>query len=575
MDIANFPALSKDIQAFVERGQLGKDPVAALYGDRRKAYNLFSNLLTDKEMETLKPYLFCHGNRYAQTPSDKPTRVLNFINGDWKVPSKGEFATLKSHADRRISLMEVPASTPEDVEDAISAADAYWKSLAWSEEVTTYRKFVINNFARLMDYFSEDCMREIRQQIPKTRLEAQKDFFEAKRSADHIGGSFEAAVKGELLEPLQPGHVYWRNPYLPAGVSAIITPMNFIWGIPGIHLIGAYMAGVPYVFKGHPFAALSNTTMIRMLIAAGADPRQIHKLEGFGSGIAGLATDKRVAVVCLTGSSGTAKKIQEGRGLGRLRFEGGGCNWAWVDDGYNDEELKKIAVRLSYAKLGFGSHKCTSLHGVSGSAATLEKLEKYMLEEWSSWKAIDPRETTEEKVLSPLMVHKAQTLLDISEAGKKTKGITVLREGSKADGAYGEHSEACKPLMMRIQPDSTVSVNWDGKGVTELHLATEEFFMPILVTMEMKSFDDFVKFSLFKNPHDLAVSVWTRDDRKIQKGRKTLGGMLKENDGTDSALEWEEFGNSGIGDSGNMGVGEVTATISIYTRRQKGRHITF
>ena len=73
----------------------------------------------------------------------------------------------------------------------------------------------------------------------------------------------------------------------------------------------------------------------------------------------------------------------------------------------------------------------------------------------------------------------------------------------------------------------------------------------------------------------MSTSVWTRDDRKLQLGRRTLGGMLKENDGTDSALEWEEFGASGIGDSGNMGVGEVTATLSIYTRRQKGRHLVF
>jgi hypothetical protein len=51
--------------------------------------------------------------------------------------------------------------------------------------------------------------------------------------------------------------------------------------------------------------------------------------------------------------------------------------------------------------------------------------------------------------------------------------------------------------------------------------------------------------------------------------------MLKENDGTDSALEWEEFGASTIGESGNMGVGEVLATISIYARRQKGRHFVF
>ena len=51
--------------------------------------------------------------------------------------------------------------------------------------------------------------------------------------------------------------------------------------------------------------------------------------------------------------------------------------------------------------------------------------------------------------------------------------------------------------------------------------------------------------------------------------------MLKENDGTDSALEWEEFGASGIGDSGNMGVGEVRRRSASTRRRQKGRHLVF
>ena len=48
--------------------------------------------------------------------------------------------------------------------------------------------------------------------------------------------------------------------------------------------------------------------------------------------------------------------------------------------------------------------------------------------------------------------------------------------------------------------------------------------------------------------------------------------MLKENDGTDSALEWEEFGASGVGESGNTGVGDAEATIAMFCRRQKGRH---
>jgi acyl-CoA reductase-like NAD-dependent aldehyde dehydrogenase len=99
--------------------------------------------------------------------------------------------------------------------------------------------------------------------------------------------------------------------------------------------------------------------------------------------------------------------------------------------------------------------------------------------------------------------------------------------------------------------------------------------MPILVTMEVASFDDFVRFSIVTNPHDLAVSIWSRDDAKIYRGRRTLAGMLKENDGTDSALEWEEFGASGVGESGNTGVGDAETTIAMFSRKQKGRHFVF
>ena len=572
--LSAFPRLADEIQAFNARGQLGKDPVGQFFAERRKAHGLFTNLLTDKELELLEPYLFCY-RELPQRSSDAPVRVTNFIDGEWRLPAKGEMALLRNLADRRIPLMEVPASTDDDVERAVGAADRTWKSLSWADDVFTYRKTVIKNFSRMMDYFSEDCLREIRQQIPKTRLEAQKDFFEAKRAADHLEGSAEAALQGEILPPMLPGHSYWRNPWVPAGVSVIISPMNFIWGIPGIHLVGAYLAGVPFIYKGHPFAAITNTTMIRMMIAAGADPAYVQKVEGFGKGISKLATDKRVTVVAETGSSETASKIQAGRGLNRLRFEGGGCNWSYVDDGYSPEELKKIAVRLAYSVCGFGAHKCTSLHGIAASGKTLDALLGLINEEMNGWRVADPREATEDKVLSPLLVHKAQTLVDIVAEAKKTPGVTVIREGGRADGAYGEHSEAVKPVILKIRPDSTVRVNWDGKGVQEVRLATTEFFMPILVGMELPDFESYVRFCLFENSHDLATSLWTRDDRKLQLGRRTLGGMLKENDGTDSALEWEEFGASGIGDSGNMGVGEVTATLSIYTRRQKGRHLVF
>ena len=117
--------------------------------------------------------------------------------------------------------------------------------------------------------------------------------------------------------------------------------MNFIYGIPGIQIVGCYLSGSPMIFKGHPFSAITSTTLIRMLVAAGADPRAVHKLEGFGGDIATLTRDHRIAVVSVTGSAETAKNIQAERGVRPVKFEGGGCNWAFIDDGYTDEELEQ------------------------------------------------------------------------------------------------------------------------------------------------------------------------------------------------------------------------------------------
>ena len=165
-------------------------------------------------------------------------------------------------------------------------------------------------------------------------------------------------------------------------------------------------------------------------------------------------------------------------------------------------------------------------------------------------------------------------------SGKETRnhGIEAGRGGSALAWKLGAHwpgadyAEVASPAVLgRVDPSTRVDVDWDGTP-RPIALATTEFFMPILVTMEVTDLDAFIAFSLEDNPHDLATSLWTRDDAKLWRARRTLGGMLKENDGTDSALEWEEFGASGVGESGNTGVGDAAATIGMFCRRQKGRH---
>jgi acyl-CoA reductase-like NAD-dependent aldehyde dehydrogenase len=551
----------------------GADPVAALYAERRASYSLFSLQMSDAECEALRPYLF--GRPIPRRAGDVPVPCLNLVEGAWRRPA--ELVARPSLADRRVTLFEVARSREDDCRAAIDRAHAFWTSLAWADEGLAYRKHVIKNFSRLLQHFYEDCLDELRQQTPKTRLEAEKDFWEAKRAADHLEGNAEKAMMGELVPTIVPGQTYWKNAFMPAGVCTVITPMNFIYGIPGIQIVACYMSGSPLVFKGHPFSAITSTTLIKMLLAAGADPRAVHKIEGFGKDIDPLVSDPRVAVVSVTGSAETAKAIQARRGVRPVRFEGGGCNWAWVDDGYADDDLRKIAARLAYSKLGLGSHKCTTLHGIAASTATLDRLEPMVVAEIRAWRAADPRFAApgETKVTSPLMVHRAATVTSIQESARAS-GVKVLLEGGRVTGDdYADHAEVAAPVVLgRVTPGTRIAVDWDGRREA-IDLATTEFFMPVLVTMETADLGAFVAFCLHVNPHDLATSVWTRDDAKLALARRTLAGMLKENDGTDSALEWEEFGASGMGESGNTGVGDAASTIGMFCRRQKGRHFVF
>lgn len=551
----------------------GPDPVAALYSDRRATYSLFSLQMSDAACDALRPYLF--GRPIPRKAGDTPLTCLNVVEGEWRRPA--ELVPMKSLADRRVTLFELARSREPDCMHAIERASSFWSSLEWANEGMAYRKHVVKNVSRLLSFYYEECLDEIRQQTPKTRLEADKDFWEAKRAADHLEGNVEKAMAGEIVPTMLRGQTYWKDAYIPAGVCTVITPMNFIYGIPGIQMTACYLSGSPMIFKGHPFSAITNTTLVKMFLAAGADPRAVHKLEGFGADVRPIVADPRIAVVSVTGSAETAKTMQAARGVRPVRFEGGGCNWAWVDDGFTDAELERIAVRLAYSKLGMGSHKCTSLHGIAASRSTLDRIEPRIVAEMKQWRVSDPRSAADgdTKVVSPVMVHKAATVTSIQEAARSS-GVKVLLEGGKLSGSdYADHAEVAAPVVLgRVTPQTSVPAEWDGEK-RSIALATTEFFMPLLVTMETATLDSFIAFCLQDNPHDLATSLWTRDDAKLSRARRTLAGMLKENDGTDSALEWEEFGASGVGESGNTGVGDAATTIAMFCRRQKGRHFVF
>ena len=83
------PQLAQDLRAFTEGGQLGKDPLAVRYAERRKGYSLFARTMSDADIESLKPYLFCYQTIPTRPGEAKPA-VRNFIAAEWRAPASGE-----------------------------------------------------------------------------------------------------------------------------------------------------------------------------------------------------------------------------------------------------------------------------------------------------------------------------------------------------------------------------------------------------------------------------------------------------------------------------------------------------
>src|SRR5437879_13822388 len=108
--------LKAAIRSFNERGQLGPDPLAARYAERRAGYSLFSRMLSDADIEALRPYLFC----YTELPPRRKLTIRNFIGGEWRAPASGEHGPMALAADKPLRPFDVPASGHEGVAAAHS-----------------------------------------------------------------------------------------------------------------------------------------------------------------------------------------------------------------------------------------------------------------------------------------------------------------------------------------------------------------------------------------------------------------------------------------------------------------------
>src|SRR5215813_5129922 len=232
----------------------------------------------------------------------------NFINGEWVAPKGGKTHENRNPANTDEIIGEFPLSSEADVEQAVAAAKAAYKT--WRLTPAPKRAEMLFRAAELLVKRKEEFSRDMTREMGKVLAETRGDVQEA------IDMTYYMAGEGRRLfgqtTPSELPNKFAMSTRQPIGVCGLITPWNFPMAIPSWKLMPALVSGNTVVLKPAEDTPLSSYHLVRTLVEAGLPPGVVNLVSGDGPGAgAPLAQSKDVPVVSFTGSTSTGRIIAE------------------------------------------------------------------------------------------------------------------------------------------------------------------------------------------------------------------------------------------------------------------------
>ncbi len=97
-------------------------------------------------------------------------RFQNYINGEWREPSGGQYYTRCNPADFGDVIGQFPMSTEQDVADAVSAAKEAFRT--WGKTTPGQRATYLEKFGRLVSEHTQEIGEAVCREVGKTLVES-------------------------------------------------------------------------------------------------------------------------------------------------------------------------------------------------------------------------------------------------------------------------------------------------------------------------------------------------------------------------------------------------------------------
>lgn len=281
--------------------------------------------------------------------------VKNFINGT-VVESQSQRMTSVFNPATGEETKKVKLSTPTEVDTAIAAADAAFKS--WSQQSPLRRARILFKFKELLEANFDELARLISSEHGKVYSDAIGELTRGLEVVEFATG-IPHLQKGEFSANAGRG-IDIHSIQQPLGVVAGITPFNFPAMVPMWMFPVAIACGNTFVLKPSEKDPSVSIRLAELLKEAGLPDGVFNVVQGDKEAVDILLTDSRIQAVSFVGSTPIAQYIYEkGSANGkRVQALGGAKNHALI---MPDADVQGTVNALLGAAFGAAGERCMAL----------------------------------------------------------------------------------------------------------------------------------------------------------------------------------------------------------------------
>lgn len=342
------------------------------------------------------------------------------------------------------TLAAYPWATPEEVERAISQADAGYRQ--WRRESISHRAQKLRDLGAALRNRAEEMAQTISREMGKPILQARAEVAKSAALCDWY------AEHGPAMLRAEPTLVENHNAvieYRPLGPILAVMPWNFpLWQV----LRGAVpilLAGNSYLLKHAPNVLGSAELIAQIAADAGIPAGVFGWVNATNDGVSQAINDRRIAAVTVTGSvrAGAAIGAQAGAALKKCVLELGGSDPFIV---LNDADLDlavKAAVAGRYQNTG---QVCAAAKRFIVEKGIAEIFTRRFVEAVSALKLGAP--DREEHFIGPMARYDLRDELHQQVQATLAEGATLLLGGEKISG---EGNYYAPTVLGNVTPEMT------------------------------------------------------------------------------------------------------------------------